>query len=104
MSATGLVCYVLLYVICTIIRSSNRRGQLRYDFKQITDNAVIRDLENRRVWIFIDRHDDFGILHARLVLNRAGNTHRDVQLRRDDFAGLADLQIIGHKARIHRSA
>ena len=36
------------------------------------------------------------------MLDRAGNTHRDIQLRRDDLAGLPDLIVVRHKARIHR--
>ena len=36
------------------------------------------------------------------MLDRAGYADRDVQLRRDDLAGLADLQIAGYVAGIDR--
>ncbi len=44
------------------------------------------------------------ILHAREVLDRAGNADRDIDFGRDDLAGLADLIIVGRIARIDRGA
>jgi hypothetical protein len=38
------------------------------------------------------------------VLDRTGDTDGDVQLRRDDLAGLADLHVVGHETRIDRGA
>src|SRR5690606_18938329 len=45
-----------------------------------------------------------GVLHARQVLDGTGDTHGDVQLRRDDLAGLTDLHVVGHETGVHRSA
>ena len=38
------------------------------------------------------------------MLDRAGNADRDIDFWSDDLAGLADLIVIGHIARIDRSA
>jgi hypothetical protein len=54
--------------------------------------------------ILVDRDDGAGVLDAGQVLDRAGDADRDVQLRRDDLAGLADLHVVGHVAGIHRGA
>ena len=36
------------------------------------------------------------------MLNRAGNTHGDVDFGRDDLAGLADLIVVGDVSRVNR--
>ncbi|MBB5463640.1 hypothetical protein HDG33_007318 [Paraburkholderia sp. Cpub6] len=38
------------------------------------------------------------------MLNRASNADRNIQLRRDDLAGLADLIVVRHDARINGCA
>ena len=38
------------------------------------------------------------------MLNRAADARCDVELRRNDFASLTDLQIVRRVARIHRCA
>src|SRR5918992_306292 len=40
----------------------------------------------------VDRDDVLGALHADLVLDRARDPRREVELRRDRLAGLADLR------------
>src|SRR5688500_4791666 len=76
--------------------------QLRYEFEQVADEAVIGDFEDRSVRILVDGNHDAGVLHAGEVLNGAGNTNRDVEFGRDDLARLADLAVIGRVARIDR--
>ncbi len=49
-------------------------------FEEISDEAVIGDLEDRRLWIFVDGHDRLRVLHAGQVLNRARNRDGDVQI------------------------
>src|SRR5262249_45639851 len=71
---------------------------------EIADEAVIRDLEDRRFLVFVDRDDDLRILHAGEVLDRARDADRDIEVGGDDLAGLADLIIIGHEARIDGGA
>src|SRR5690606_31052234 len=77
-------------------------GQLRYDLEQIAHQAVIGYLEDRRFLVLVDRNNDLGVLHARQVLDGTGDADGDVQLRRNDLAGLADLHVVGYEAGVHR--
>ena len=79
-------------------------GQLRHDLEQVADQADVGDLEDRRVLVLVDRDDDLRILHAREVLDRAGNADRDIDFGRDDLAGLADLIVVGRIAGVDRGA
>src|SRR5690348_9395847 len=47
------------------------RGQLRDHVEKITDDTVVRHLEDRRVFVLVDRHDHLGRAHAGEVLDRA---------------------------------
>ncbi len=67
-------------------------GELRDDLVHVADDAEVAELEDRRVRVLVDRDDHVRALHADLVLDRAGDAERDVELRRDDLAGLADLR------------
>ena len=42
----------------------------------------------------------FGILHAREVLDRAGNADRDIDFGSNDLAGLPDLIVVRRIARV----
>src|SRR5690606_37548117 len=55
-------------------------------------------------FVLVDRHDHLGVLHARQVLDRTANTDGDVQLRRDDLAGLTDLHVVRHETGVYRGA
>jgi hypothetical protein len=70
-------------------------GQLGDDLEQVGDEPVVRDLEDRRVGVLVDRDDDLAVLHAGEVLDRSRDADGDVELRRDDLAGLPDLQSLG---------
>ena len=78
--------------------------ELRHDREEVADQAEVGDLEDRRFGILVDRDDRARILDARQVLDRAGNSDRDVQLRRDDLAGLPHLQVVRRIAGIDRGA
>src|SRR4051794_15531701 len=65
--------------------------ELRQDLVQIAHDPEVGELEDRRVLVLVDRDDVLARLHADLVLDRAGDARREVQLRRDRLAGLADL-------------
>jgi hypothetical protein len=54
--------------------------------KQITNDAVVGHLEDRRLASFIDGDDRARALHADEVLDRARDAERNVQLRRDGLA------------------
>src|SRR5439155_25435298 len=75
-------------------------GQLRDDLMQVADDAEIREFEDGRVGILVDRDDHTRALHAHLVLDRARDATRDVELRSDGPSRLADLRRIGIPARI----
>src|SRR3954463_3795829 len=67
-------------------------SQLGQDLVQVADDAQVGELEDRRVLVLVDRDDVLRGLHADLVLDRAGDAGREVELRRDGLAGLADLR------------
>src|SRR5665213_671944 len=81
---------------------AERFGQFGNRLIQIRDQTVIGDLEDRRVLILVDRDDHLGILHASEMLDRAGNTDRDIEFRRHHLAGLADLPVVRRVAGIDR--
>src|SRR5690625_3309054 len=80
----------------------DRLGQLRGDVEQVPDDAVVGDLEDRRLLVLVDHHDGLGGLHPGAVLNRPGDPQRDVELRRDGLAGLTDLELPRVVARVDR--
>eukprot|EP01022_Parablepharisma_sp_SALTPOND_P004193 TRINITY_DN118_c0_g1_i10.p1 TRINITY_DN118_c0_g1~~TRINITY_DN118_c0_g1_i10.p1 ORF type:complete len:1227 (-),score=392.65 TRINITY_DN118_c0_g1_i10:741-4421(-) len=84
--------------------SAELLDQLRHDLEEIADDAVVSHREDGRFFILVDGHDDLGVLHAGQVLDRAGDTDGDIQLGGDDLAGLANLPVVGHIARIHGGA
>ena len=67
---------------------------------QVADDAEVGEVEDRRVRVLVDRDDRAGVLHAHLVLDRAGDAERDVELRRDRLARLADLGRVRVPARV----
>src|SRR5699024_12355181 len=77
-------------------------GELGGDVEQITDNAEVRDLEDRRLRILVHRHDRFRCLHSGTVLNRAGNSQGDIELRRNRLTGLSHLELCGVVSRVDR--
>src|SRR5215218_7968530 len=66
-------------------------GELRDDLVEVADDAEVGELEDRGVRVLVDRDDVLRGLHADLVLDRARDAGRQIQLRRDRLAGLADL-------------
>ena len=74
------------------LRCVQQLGELRDDLVQVADDAEVAELEDRRVRVLVDRDDHVRALHADLVLDRAGDAERDVELRRHGLAGLADLR------------
>src|ERR1700678_4215927 len=83
---------------------ADRLGQFRNRLIQIRHQAIIGDLEDRRVLILVDRDDDLGVLHAGEMLDRAGNTDRDIELRRHHLAGLSHLPVVRRISGIDRGA
>src|SRR4051794_25281894 len=66
-------------------------GQLGDDLVEVADDPEVGELEDRGVAVLVDRDDVLRGLHADLVLDRARDAGREVELRRDGLARLADL-------------
>src|SRR5947208_1093074 len=81
----GLVGHWLLAALAQLL------GQLGKRLIEVGDQAIVGDLEDRRLLILVDRHNHLGILHAGEMLDRARNADRNVQFRRHHLAGLAHL-------------
>src|SRR5262245_50558201 len=79
-------------------------GELRQRLEQIGNEAVVRDLKDRRLLVLVDGDDHLGILHAGEMLDRTRDADRDIELRRHDLAGLAHLPIVGRIAGVDRRA
>src|SRR5215208_5637786 len=79
-------------------------GQLRQDLVQVADDAEVGELEDRRVLVLVDRDDVLRRLHADLVLDGARDAGRQVELRRDRLAGLANLRGVRVPARVDDGA
>ena len=77
--------------------TSEGRDELGYRFEQVRNETIVRDLEDRRFAVVVDGNDDLAFLHPGEVLNRTGNADRDVQIGRDNLAGLTNLHFVRHK-------
>src|SRR5262245_48779426 len=75
-------------------------SELRQRLVEIGHEAVIGNLKDRCVRVLVDGHDNLGILHAGKMLDRARYADRDVELGRDDLAGLTHLPVVGGVAGI----
>src|SRR6185312_2298886 len=75
-----------------------------HDFEQISDDPVVRYLEDRRVLVLVDGHNDLGCPHPREVLDRARDADRDVQGRAHRLAGLSHLIRVRAPPGIHDGA
>src|SRR5216684_7782722 len=65
--------------------------QRGHDLENIANHAIIGNLKNRRVLVFVDGHDGARAFHSHHVLDRAADAQRQVQFRRHSLAGAADL-------------
>src|SRR5579863_3668963 len=84
-----------LFSVALFSEFADRLGEFRDHLIQIGNQAVIRNLEDRRILVLVDRNDDLGILHAGEMLDRAGDPDRHIEFRRNHLAGLANLPVIG---------
>src|SRR5436190_1544794 len=89
------------YVLTGVSLTRRQRGdECGQDLEQVADQAVVGDLEDRRLGVLVDRDDHLAVLHAGEVLDRAGDPDRDVEVGRDDLAGLPDLVVVRDEARV----
>src|SRR5215831_9652035 len=77
-------------------------GELRQCLEQIGNEAVVRDLKDRRLFVLIDGDDHLGILHAGEMLDRARDADRDIELGGYHLPGLAHLPVVGRIAGVDR--
>ena len=59
--------------------------QLGNQFEQVTNQPVVRHLEDRGFFVLVDRDVDLLVFHAGQLLDHAGDTDGDVQLWRYDL-------------------
>src|SRR5215207_3090873 len=78
--------------------------QLGHDLVEVADDPEIGELEDRGVRVLVDRDDVLRGLHADLVLDRARDPRREIQLRRDGLPRLADLRCVRVPARVDDGA
>jgi len=85
--------------------SEARVNESWHDLEQITHDAVVRDLEDRRFLVLVDRHDRARVAHPRDVLDRTRDSARDVELgthlppRLPDLIAVRAPAIVRHGAR-----
>src|SRR3984893_6580352 len=65
------------------------------DLEKVPHQADVGDFEDRGLAVLVDGDDGARILDARQVLDCARDADRDIQLGRDDLAGLPDLHLVG---------
>ena len=63
------------------VASPDELGQLGQDLLDVADHGHVGEVEDRCVRVLVDRDDRAGALHPDLVLDRAGDAARDVELR-----------------------
>src|SRR5689334_7505052 len=68
-------------------------GQCGHDFKDVGDDAVVRDFENWRVGVLVDGDDGARAFHADNMLDRAADAEREIKFGRDSLPGTADLAL-----------
>mmetsp|Transcript_28681 Transcript_28681/g.60422 ORF Transcript_28681/g.60422 Transcript_28681/m.60422 type:complete len:395 (+) Transcript_28681:63-1247(+) len=76
--------------------------ELRDDFEEVSDQSVVCDLEDGRLWVLVDGHDGFAVLHACQVLDGSGDADGQVKLWCHHLARLTDLQVVRAHSRVHR--
>ena len=72
--------------------------------EEVAHEAVVGDLEYRRLLVLVDGDDHLGVLHAGEMLDGAGNSDRDVEVGRHHLARLTDLPVVRGVARVDRGA
>src|SRR5215471_10483523 len=68
-------------------------GQSGHDFEDVSDNAIVGNLEDGGVLVLVDRNNGARALHADDVLNGAADAQRKIKLRCHGLAGAPDLAL-----------
>ena len=81
-------------IILLVLYSLEGLDHLGNDLEEVSYDTVVCDLEDRSGLVLVDGDDQIGLFHTGKVLDRAGDTARNVDLRTDGLTGLADLEIL----------
>src|SRR3954447_18459647 len=71
-----------------------------HDLEEVARDPVVRDFEDRRLGILVDRDDRARAFHADEMLDRARDAKRDVELWRNRLSRAANLPIHGQPPRV----
>src|SRR5689334_24350377 len=105
------LCFLFFYFFLFFFFSSRRR-HTRWNCDWSSDVCssdlsrviVAINLEYGCLLVLVDRDDDPAVLHPREMLDRTRDPHGDIELGRDDLAGLPYLPVVRDEARIDGSA
>ena len=89
----ALRCPLFLSILLARLRGLEGLDQHRGDLEQVAADAVVGDLEDGSGIVLVDRDDALGLAHTGLVLDGAGDTEGNVDLRVNGLAGLTDLMV-----------
>src|SRR5207302_9373880 len=90
----------ITWALCSRLNFLHFLNQRRNDVEQVADYAVIGDLEDRSLGVFVDGDDGARAFHAHDVLDGAADAERQIKLGSDGLAGAADLAVHGQPAGI----
>src|SRR3984885_6353078 len=79
-------------------------GQLWQSLVEVCHQPIIGDLKDGRFLILVDSDNNFRILHTGQMLDSAGNADGNIEVRRHDLSGLADLPIVRRIPGVDRRA
>src|SRR5260370_7824589 len=80
-------------VVTLPLRLLDFLNERRHDVEQISDDCIIRNLEDRRLGIFVNRDDAPGTLHTNNMLDGPRDSERQIQLRSDRLSRRSDLPV-----------
>src|SRR4051812_49783948 len=89
----------------SLLRLAHRARERGNDLEHVPHDAVVGDLEDRRLLVLVDGDDRLRGAHPGEVLDGARDADGDVQVGAHDAARLADLvavrppAVVGHRAR-----
>ena len=92
--------YFTLY-LSSVFAGFNSLCDKRNDLVEIAYDAVIRNIEYRSGFIFIDRNDNIRFLHTGSVLDSAADSDSKIYGRANGLARLTYLKVFRHPAVIN---
>ena len=90
--------------VCAVALARIALVKFRNDLEEVPDDEQVGELADGDASILIDGNDGTGRPHSNFMLNRAGNSGRDVELGADRLAGLTNLVTVPDPAGVNRRA